>query len=129
MNRKGGKEIIDPDKLDTIIGKDTEIKGVFNSTGTLRIDGRVEGQIQHRGDLIIGETAVVTAEIVQARNISIAGQVKSQIIAENRLELVPSAQVEGDIKAAVLVVAEGASLKGKCEMVVPPPPNPPKPRS
>lgn len=129
VNRKMGKDIIDPDVVDTIIGKDTVINGVLNSSGTLRIDGRLEGEIHHRGDLIIGETAVVVATLVEARNINIAGRVNSPVAAENRLELIPPAQVEGDIKAAILVIAEGATLKGKCEMTSPKPATPSPPRS
>jgi cytoskeletal protein CcmA (bactofilin family) len=119
LSRRDGKESHNSDRIDTIVGRETEVKGIITSSGTLRVDGRVEGEIHHRGDLIIGESGVIVAKLVQARNISVAGRVESPLSAENKLELVPSARVSGDIKAVTLIIAEGAVFKGGCEMTEP----------
>ena len=117
FGKRDGRDI-NMEKIDTIVGKDTEFKGVLNASGVLRIDGKVEGEIHHRGDLIVGETGVVVASIIRARHISIAGQVKGNIEAEGKLELVASGRLYGDIKVAGLIIGEGAIFRGNSEMKV-----------
>ncbi|MHB8756612.1 MAG: bactofilin family protein [Bacillota bacterium] len=115
LGKKDGRDL-NLEKIDTIVGKDTEFKGVLNSAGVLRIDGKVEGEIHHRGDLVIGETGVIVATIIQARHISIAGQVKGNVEADGKLELVTSGRLYGDIKVAGLIIGEGAVFRGNSEM-------------
>lgn len=103
------------EKVDTIIGKGTEFKGTLSSSGVLRIDGRFEGEILHRGDLVIGETGLVTANI-KARHVTIAGEVRGNVEAEGKLELVTSGRLFGDIKVAALVIGDGAVFRGASEM-------------
>jgi len=119
---------VEADKIDTIIGKETEIKGTINSSGAIRIDGRVEGEIHHRGDLVVGEGGVVWAHI-KARNVTIAGEVKGNVEAEGRLEIVATGRLFGDIKVENLVIGDGAIFRGMSEMKTPDDKNAaPKPR-
>lgn len=106
---------VEADKIDTIIGKETEIKGTINSSGAIRIDGRVEGEIHHRGDLVVGEGGIVWAHI-KARNVTIAGEVKGNVEAEGRLEIVATGRLFGDIKVENLVIGDGAIFRGMSEM-------------
>lgn len=106
---------IETDKIDTIVGKDTEFKGTITSTGVIRIDGRVDGEIHHKGDLIVGEGGVVAAHI-KARNVTIAGEVKGNVEAEGKLELVPAGKLYGDIKVESLIIGNGAIFRGLSEM-------------
>ncbi len=113
------------DKVDTIIGKGTEFKGTISSAGVVRIDGRVEGEILHRGDLIVGETGTVVANI-KARHVTVAGEVRGNVEAEGKLEIVPTGRLFGDVKVAGLVIADGAVFRGASEMRAPErPPAPP----
>lgn len=112
---RGGAPAIETDRIDTIIGKDTEFKGIINSSGVIRIDGRVEGEIHHKGDLVVGEGGVVAAH-VKARNITIAGEVKGNVEAEGKLELIPSGKLYGDIKVESLIIGNGAVFRGLSEM-------------
>jgi cytoskeletal protein CcmA (bactofilin family) len=102
-------------RVDTIVGKDTEFKGTLNSSGLIRIDGKVDGEISHQGDVVIGETGHVTATI-RARNVTVAGTVNGNIEATGRLELLASARVLGDLTVTALVISEGAMFKGTSEM-------------
>lgn len=102
-------------RVDTIIGKETEIKGTITSTGVIRIDGKVEGEIAHKGDIVVGETGMVTAN-VKARNVAVGGAVTGNVEAAGKLELMPSARLVGDIKAGALVINEGALFKGHSDM-------------
>lgn len=109
----------DPDaaleRVETVIGRGTHFNGSLTAVGTLRIDGKVEGQIVHRGDVVIGETGVVEASI-QARNVTIAGEVRGGIEAEGKLELVATGKLSGDIKAGALIISEGALFQGSSAM-------------
>lgn len=100
---------------ETVVGKDTLIKGNVVSKGVLRIEGKVEGEIEHAGDVIVGEGGTVTAK-VKATRLSLAGNISGDVEVDNRIELAPSARLSGDVKTAELIVAEGAMLNGAVEM-------------
>lgn len=101
-----------------ILDVDASMQGslIFKDAVNLRINGRFEGTLQTKGNLTIGQTAIVTADIV-GDNIIIGGRVKGRLTAKDRLTLLPSAIVEGDIYPAKLNIAEGAVLDGKCTML------------
>lgn len=105
-------------RIDTVIGKDTTVKGRIDAEGSLRIDGKYEGEIVTAGDLVVGETGMVSANI-EAKNISIAGEVRGNVVARGKLELIPTGRLYGDVKMAVLVVEDGAVFHGQCEMFSP----------
>jgi cytoskeletal protein CcmA (bactofilin family) len=102
-------------KSETILGREVQLRGNLVSSGILRIEGKVEGEIAHDGDVIIGETGAVTAKI-RATRVAIGGAVTGNVEAEGRVELLPTAKVRGDIKAGELIVAEGAMLNGTVDM-------------
>lgn len=88
----------------------------FKDPVNLRINGKFEGNLDTRGNLTVGQTALVNADII-GDNIIIGGKVKGRITAKERLTLLPTAVVEGDIYPAKLNVAEGAILEGGCSML------------
>ncbi|AIF54036.1 polymer-forming cytoskeletal protein [Pelosinus sp. UFO1] len=102
-------------EVETIIGKDTIMKGNISGKGTIRIDGQFEGDINTTGNIVIGENAKVTAQC-KAVNATIAGTIYGNVDITEKLELLPSAQIIGDIKAGILGISEGAVFKGACEM-------------
>lgn len=101
-----------------ILDVDASMQGslVFRDPVNLRINGRFEGSLETRGNLTIGQSAVVTADIV-GDNIIIGGKIKGRITAKERLTLLPTAMVEGSVYPARLNVAEGAVLEGNCCML------------
>lgn len=101
--------------MDIVIGRDAEIKGTLTSSGILRVDGKVDGEIIHKGDVAIGESGEITAD-VKATNITVAGLVNGNIEVTGKLELLPTARVIGDVSAASLVIGEGAVFKGASDM-------------
>lgn len=102
-------------EVETIVGKNTIFKGNISGTGTIRIDGQFEGEINTKGNILIGETSKVTAQI-KAMNATIAGTIYGNIDISEKLDLLPSAQIYGDIKVGVLSISDGAVFKGACEM-------------
>lgn len=103
------------DQIETIIGRDTHIKGTITAGGIIRIDGQVEGEIITTGDVVIGETGDIKA-LIRARSATIAGTVYGDADIFDKLELTSSAKLYGDIKTGVLIIGEGAVFRGACEM-------------
>jgi cytoskeletal protein CcmA (bactofilin family) len=93
----------------------SKISGKLQFDGATRIDGQVDGEITAKENLIIGESAVVTAQI-KANAIIVAGKVSGDITATQRLEIRPSARVIGNLTSPILIVHEGAMFEGHCAM-------------
>ena len=97
------------------IGGSVLVRGDVVATEDLVIDGKVEGTIEIGDhDLTIGSGAEVVADLV-AKNITISGQVKGDLVGSGTVELKSSARVEGDINAPKFVMEEGATLRGKVD--------------
>lgn len=111
------KEEVAFDKVETIIGAGTHFQGVITAQGTVRIDGSFTGEVKTQGDLVIGESGTLEANI-DARNVLISGEVKGNIQAKGKIEITPTGKVLGDIKVKNLIIDEGAVFKGSCLMEV-----------
>ncbi|MFW6389772.1 MAG: bactofilin family protein [Halanaerobiales bacterium] len=98
-------------KVETILGAGTVIEGDISTKGSLRIEGKVKGNIKAEGDLYIGENGKIEKEI-KARNVIIAGSVNGNIIAAKKIELLPAGKLKGDIQTKVLKIEEGAVFNG-----------------
>jgi len=88
---------------------------IFKDPVNLRINGRFEGTLNTKGSLMIGENAVVNADI-SGESIVIAGKVEGNINAMKELKLIAPASVIGEIATPLLSVAEGAMFDGVCKM-------------
>jgi cytoskeletal protein CcmA (bactofilin family) len=97
------------------LDRGSKLSGKVSFEGPARIDGEVDGEINAKDALTIGETAVVTAQI-RAASVTVAGKVSGDIVASQRIEIRPSAKVNGNLTAPVLVVQEGALFEGHCSM-------------
>ncbi len=97
----------------TIIGADTLIKGEMTFTNSARILGKFEGKITSQGRVEIDSGSECKASI-EAGTIIVDGIVEGNVIAHERLELNDTAQIRGDVVAAKLIAAEGASFSGHC---------------
>ncbi len=109
-NRNEKKEEV-KGKVETILGSGTVVEGDIHTKGSIRIEGEVKGNIKAEGDLHVGEEGIVKTEI-EARNVVIAGTVKGNVIARNRIEILPSGKLEGDIATDILKIEEGALFNG-----------------
>jgi len=101
----------------TIIGADTLIKGEMTFQNAARILGKFEGKITSQGQIEIGAGAECKASI-EAGIILVDGVIEGDVIAHERLELHSTAIIRGDVTAAKLIAAEGASLEGHCAVGV-----------
>jgi cytoskeletal protein CcmA (bactofilin family) len=105
----------DPETNSFCISRVARISGKVEFLGLARIEGHAEGDIT--GDNIeIAASAVVTARIT-ANSLRIGGQVDGEIVALERIEVLPTARLRCTITTPTLVVAEGAHFDGECKML------------
>ena len=102
-------------KIETVIGPTANFKGTIQSDGGLRIDGVFEGAIQIAGNLIIGESGKVIADVT-AQNVSVGGALKGTVKAAGRLEILSNGRVWGDISVASFLIDEGGFFRGQSIM-------------
>lgn len=102
------------EKLESFVGENTTFKGNIDTKGTLRIDGRVEGDITADW-AIVGEKAQVKGNI-NARGIVVGGRVDGNLKAKEIIEIKNKGQVYGEIFSSKLSVSEGGIFDGKSSM-------------
>lgn len=100
----------------TTIGPTISISGELTSDEDITVHGRVDGRVMVRDcALTIAERAQLRADIRGAR-VLVQGQLKGSIVASERIELTPSATVEGSLSANRVVLADGARFNGGIDM-------------
>ncbi len=102
-------------KIETVLGPNANFKGAVQSDGGMRIDGIYEGTIELAGNLVIGETGKVIADI-KAQNVSVSGAIKGTINATGRLEILSSGKVWADIAVTSFLIDEGGFFRGQSVM-------------
>lgn len=102
-------------EVSAFVGEGVTFKGVINYQGTVRIDGRLEGEISTQGTLIVGQNAVIDAK-VEAGTIVCQGKIVGDIVAREKIQLSSPAVLDGSVKTPSLSMEEGVLLNGTCEM-------------
>ena len=97
------------------MGEDTVFNGSLNFDGTVRIDGKFEGQVTTADTLIIGETGHVMAEI-SAGTVICMGYVEGTMMASQKIEIHSTSKVVGNIKSPALNIELGGVFDGTCDM-------------
>jgi len=103
------------EKIETLLAEGTSLSGNIDCRGSMRVDGKIEGKIACSERVIVGRTAEVKADI-EAAEIIIAGKVRGNMKAKDRLEIQSKGYLVGDIYTRNLVIAEGVFFQGKCVM-------------
>ena len=101
----------------TLLAKGVVLKGEIHVEGTVRIDGRLDGEIQTKGQVIIGEDGLVQGTITCGTVVS-SGRIKAKVTANERVQLLKTATLIGEILTPVLTMEEGAKLQGTTDMGV-----------
>jgi len=105
-----------PSSMDTVIGEYTTFVGNVDTEGSLKILGKVEGDVKAGGDIYIESSSSITGN-VYGSNIYVSGKVKGNIIAKGILHLQAQARLYGDIEVSSIVTDEGAIFQGNCKMI------------
>ncbi len=98
----------------TIISRGVKIEGKITSSGNIRVDGEIQGDIFCESNMAIGEDAKVDGQI-NANTITIGGKVSGIVRAKENLILDSKSNLKGDIYTKNLVIEEGAKFDGKCK--------------
>lgn len=110
--RKEKKQEEAKGKVETILGNGTAIEGDLYTKGSLRVEGKVKGVIKAEGDLYVGESGVLHSQI-EARKVIVAGTIHGNIVATEKIEILPSGSLNGNIQTKTVKIEEGASFSGE----------------
>lgn len=102
--------------IDSLIGENLVIKGKIKGSGNIRIDGRVEGDIDYDGDISLGETGKIIGDVC-CDNLTAAGSINGNIKVKDSFVLLSSGVLIGDMEIKSLVIHEDAKFEGSCKMM------------
>ncbi len=103
------------ENINSTIGAGSSFEGKFYIHGSLRIDGKFEGEIKTENELVVGETGRVKTDIF-ARSVVVAGTVIGNINAVEEVQLLETAKVLGDINTPILTIQNGVVAKGNINL-------------
>jgi len=103
------------DAIENVLGKSCTIRGDLAADGAFRIDGTIEGSVESRGAVIIGDSGVVRGS-VRGSNVVIAGTVQGDVSCPGHLEILAKGRVEGDIDARSMRIETGGVFCGTSRM-------------
>ena len=103
------------DEINVFWGKDSVFNGKMTSEGIFRLDGKVKGEIFHRGTLIIGEAAVIKGKL-EVDILILNGSVEGEVNAKERMEIHSRGKLHGTIFTPILVIQDGGVFDGNCKM-------------
>ena len=112
---KKGSGVPEQSEITAFLGKGTEFKGILSFEGTIRVDGKVDGEVISKDTLIAGDGAYLHGEITVGTLIS-SGKVFGNISASQKVHILAPGTIQGNIKTPRLIIEEGVVFDGKCEM-------------
>jgi cytoskeletal protein CcmA (bactofilin family) len=98
-----------------VLNTDVEIKGILKFSGELTFAGKLDGEIQSEGALHLNDEAVIRGNL-QLHTVVLRGKVSGNVSAKERIEIKSKGELFGDVRASKLVIEEGATFVGKCEV-------------
>ena len=104
-----------PETVISIIGPGMKVIGDLETDGTVRIEGRVEGNVRAGKAVVIGKDGAVHGNVV-TQDAVVSGRLHGILTAESRLELQATSRIEGEVHARRMQLEEGAILNGTVEM-------------
>ncbi|MGD9053661.1 MAG: polymer-forming cytoskeletal protein [Desulfobacterales bacterium] len=100
----------------SLVSKNVKIEGEIGGPENLHIEGYIKGAIAVSGDVFVGNTGIVEADL-EAKNIIIQGEVTGNVTAHQQLEIHPSGKLIGDCTATSIDIKEGAVFEGRSMMM------------
>lgn len=103
------------EEINVFWGKNSGFKGRIISEGIFRLDGKLEGEIFHKGILIISETAVIKGKL-EVDALTLNGLIEGEVAAKERVEIHTKGKLYGNISTPALVIQDGGIFEGNCKM-------------
>ena len=100
------------------LSKEVKLEGEIQGSENLQVEGRFKGTIKLAGDLYVGPTGVVDADI-EADNVVVHGQINGNVLARKQLQIQSSGKLVGDCTAQSIDIKEGALFEGRSKMIRP----------
>lgn len=127
-NKSSGQKQTPPVNSDsTYIARGSRVEGVVTGNSELVVDGNLDGEIALDSKVVVGADGVIRGE-VNAISVEVAGRVIGNVRGSERVEVLASGTLEGDVVSPRIIISEGAFFKGKVEMTDPKPVPRPTPR-
>lgn len=104
--------------IETIIGKETIIEGKIKLPTSLRIDGKVYGEIECEGNVYIGKSGY-TEPAIKAKNVIVAGEANGVIKATEKVQIHTKGKIAGDIHSQGLIIEDGGVFNGGSTILTP----------
>ena len=101
----------------TLLAKGVVIKGEIRVDGTVRIDGRLEGEIHTKGTVVIGEDGMVQGTVTAGTLIN-SGKVKATVTATERIQLLKTGMLIGEVHTPNFAMEDGSKFQGLSDMGV-----------
>jgi cytoskeletal protein CcmA (bactofilin family) len=108
-------DTLEDEDFDTILSPDVDFSGVLNFEKSFLIQGKLSGEINARGILVIDEEAVVDADISASR-VVIRGSVKGNVTASEKVEVTITGKLQGNVSAPEILMESGCVFNGLCTM-------------
>ena len=102
----------------SMLSKEVKLEGEIQGSENLQVDGRFKGTIKLAGDLYVGPTGIVDADI-EADNVIVHGQINGNVLARKQLQIQSSGKLVGDCTAQSIDIKEGALFEGRSKMIRP----------
>ncbi|MGO9410625.1 MAG: bactofilin family protein [Spirochaetia bacterium] len=104
--------------INSIIGEGTRFKGEFDLNGLLRIDGDFTGVIRTRGKVLVGQNGRAECTL-HAGTVVVGGVVRGEIVSTEKVIILSTGLVLGNISTPRLIVEEGVIFNGSCRITTP----------
>lgn len=101
--------------VESLIGEGVVIKGNITSQGSIRVDGYIEGKLEVKGDLVVGEKGHIKGEMT-TENLVLSGKLEGSVISNQRCQINETGIILGDVTCKILSIEEGGTLQGASKM-------------
>lgn len=118
LSRRPSASSTPPGSGYSLLDSQLTVSGDIDTSGSLRIDGKLIGTVRRADTVVLGVGATMTGD-VHAREVIVGGALTGNVHATERVELQPTAIVTGDITTQVVLVQEGGVVNGRVEMQPP----------
>ena len=103
------------EEIKAFLGQGAEFEGKLIFNGSVRIDGKFQGEIFGQGSLVVGQGATVKADIA-VKSIYISGEVQGKIEVKEKMNIHSTGKFLGDVRTPVFIMEEGAIFDGMSHM-------------
>jgi cytoskeletal protein CcmA (bactofilin family) len=100
----------------SLLSKEVKIEGEIQGSENLQVEGRFKGTIKLAGDVYVGPTGVIDADI-EADNVIVQGQINGNVLARKQLQIQSTGKLVGDCTAQSIDIKEGALFEGRSKMI------------